>query len=109
MGLLKLIWKVLKGIMDHQLNAIKLHDCLHGCQADRRTDTMVIEAKMAQQLLYLKLKPFYGVFLYLRKAFDLMDQDCYIMILEGQAKRGFARSMMVCTNFYWYITICEGD
>ncbi len=72
-GLLKPIWKVLEQVMDRRLDAIKLHDCLHGCRADRGTGTGVIEAKLAQQLSYLKLKPFYGVFLDLRKAFDLMD------------------------------------
>jgi hypothetical protein len=72
-GLLEPIWKVLEHIMDRQLNAIKLHDCLHGCRAYRGTGTAVIEAKMAQQLSYLELKSFYGVFLNLRKAFDLMD------------------------------------
>ena len=43
----------------------------------------VIEAKMAQQLSYLELKPLYGVFLDLKKAFDSMDWDRCIMILEG--------------------------
>jgi hypothetical protein len=56
--LLKPIWKVLERIMDRRLNAIELHDCLHGCRAHRGTGTGVIKAKLAQQLLYLKLKPF---------------------------------------------------
>jgi len=43
----------------------------------------VVKAKMAQQLSYLELKPLYGVFLDLKKAFDSMDRDCCIMILEG--------------------------
>ncbi len=38
---------------------------------------------MAQQLSYLELKPFYGVFLDLKKAFDSMDRERCIMILEG--------------------------
>ena len=49
--------------MDRRLDAIKLHDCLHDCCAHRGTGTGVIEVKLAQQLLYLELKPFYGVFL----------------------------------------------
>jgi hypothetical protein len=34
-----------------------LHDCLHGCCTNRGTGTAVIKAKLAQQLLYLELKP----------------------------------------------------
>ena len=82
-GLLEPIWKVLKRIMDHRLNTIELHDCLHGCCSNHGTGTKVIKAKMVQQLSYFELKPFYEVFLNLRKAFDSMDRDCCIMILEG--------------------------
>jgi hypothetical protein len=39
------------------------HDSLHGCHNRRGTGTAIIEAKLAQQLSYLELKPFYGVFL----------------------------------------------
>jgi len=49
-GLLEPIWKVLERIMDCRLDAIELHDCLHGCRARCRTGTGVIEAKLAQQL-----------------------------------------------------------
>jgi hypothetical protein len=34
-----------------------------------------LEAKLAQQLAHMELKPFYGVFLDLRKAFDAMDRE----------------------------------
>ena len=47
-GLLEPIWKVLEWIMDCRLDAINLHDCLHGCRAKRGTGTAVIKAKMAQ-------------------------------------------------------------
>ena len=38
-GLLESIWKVLEKIMDRRLNAIELHDCLHGCRAHSGTGT----------------------------------------------------------------------
>ena len=38
-GLLDPIWKVLERIMDRRLDAIELHDCLHGCRARRGTGT----------------------------------------------------------------------
>jgi hypothetical protein len=83
-GLLGLIWKVLEQIMVHWLDANELHDCLHGCCANRGTGTKVIEAKLAQQLSYLELKPFFlGVFLDLKNAFDLMEREQCILILEG--------------------------
>jgi hypothetical protein len=97
-GLLEPIWKVLERIMDCRLNAIELHDCLHGCRAKRGTGTAVIEAKMAQQLSYLELKPFYGVFLDLKKAFDSMDRECCIMILEGY---GAGPRMIRLIRGYW--------
>jgi hypothetical protein len=61
--------------------------------------------KLAQQLSYLEMKPFYGVFLDLWKAFDVMDWEQCIMVLEGYSAgpqmirliRGFWRdSIMVC-------------
>jgi hypothetical protein len=82
-GLLEPIWKVIERIINHQLDAFNLHDSLHGCRNKHGTGTAIIEAKLAQQLLYLKLKPFYGVFLNLRKAFDAMDRERCILILEG--------------------------
>ena len=81
--LLEPIWKVLKWSMGHQLDKIKLHDCLHGCCANRGTGTAVIKAKLVQQLSYLELKPVFGIFLDLKKAFDLMDREHCTMILEG--------------------------
>ncbi len=45
--------------------------------------TAIIEAKLAQQLAYLELMPFYGVFLDLQKAFDAMDRDRCILIWKG--------------------------
>ncbi len=49
-------------MIDHRLDSIELHDSLHGCRNKRGTGTAIIEAKLAQQLSYLELKPFYGVF-----------------------------------------------
>ncbi len=82
-GLLEPIWKVLKWSMGHQLDKIKLHNCLHGCCANRGTGIAIIKAKLVQQLSYLELNPFFGIFLDLKKAFDLMDMECCIMIFEG--------------------------
>jgi hypothetical protein len=72
-GLLEPIWKVLKKVMDLRLEAIVLHNSLHGCLAFQGTGTGMIEAKLAQQLAHLEQTPFFGSFINLQKAFDAMD------------------------------------
>ena len=46
-GLLEPIWKVLEKVMDLRLEAIVLHNSLHGCLALQGTGTRIIEAKLA--------------------------------------------------------------
>ena len=105
-GLLEPIWKVLERIMDLRLDSIVLHDTLHGCRAHRGTGIAVIEAKLAQQLSYLELRPFYGVFLDLKKAFVAMDRERCIMILEGH---GVGPRMIRLIRNYWRdaIMVCR--
>jgi hypothetical protein len=100
------IWKVLECIRDRRLDAIELHNCLHGCRAHCGTGTGVIEAKLAQQLSYLELQPFYGVFLDLKKAFDSMDRERCILILEGY---GAGPRMIRLIRGYWRnaIMVCR--
>ncbi len=80
------------------MEAIELHDSLHGCCNKRGTGTAIIKAKLAQQLSYIELKPFYGVFLDLWKAFDAMDQERCIMLLEGY---GAEPRMIRLIRGYW--------
>ncbi len=61
--------------MDKRLNVVELYESLHGCRNGRGTETAIIEAKLAQQLAHLEQRPFFGVFLDLKKAFDSMDRD----------------------------------
>ncbi len=105
-GLLEPIWKCIERVIDHRLDSIELHDSLHGCCNKRGTGTAIIEAKLAQQLSYLELKPFYGVFLDLRKAFDAMDWEQCIMLLEGY---GAGPRMIRLIRWYWRdaIMVCQ--
>jgi hypothetical protein len=80
-GLLEPIWKVLEKVMDLRLEAIVLHDSLHGCLALQGTGTRIIEAKLAQQLAHLEQTPFFGIFIDLQKAFDPVDHGCCLEIL----------------------------
>jgi len=43
----------------------------------------VIEAKLSQQLAHIEQTPFYGVFIDLKKAFDAMDRERCLLLLEG--------------------------
>jgi hypothetical protein len=67
--------------MDLWLEAINLHDSLHGCLAEQGTGTGIIEAKLAQQLAHLEQAPFFGVFIDLMKVFDAMNQGRCLAIL----------------------------
>ncbi len=49
-GLLEPLWKVIERVIDKRLEAIALHDSLHGCHNGWGTGTTVIEAKLWQQL-----------------------------------------------------------
>jgi len=88
-GLLDPLWKVIECLIDARLNAIQfhVHDCLHGFVRKRGcgTGTAVLEAKLVQQLSYLRLRqaPMFGVFIDLEKAYDAMDRDRCIQILKG--------------------------
>ncbi len=104
-GLIEPVWKCIEQVIDHRLDTINLHDSLHGCRNNRGTGTAIIKAKLAQQLSYLELQLFYGVFLDLRKVFDAMDWELCLMMLEGYGAgpqvirliRGFWRdAIMVC-------------
>ncbi len=81
-GLLEPMWKVCECVMDKRLNGINLHKSLHGCRDRRGTGTAVIEAKLTQQLAYLEQLSFYGVFLDLKKAFNAIDCEHCLLILE---------------------------
>jgi hypothetical protein len=92
-------------VIDHQLDAIELHDSLRGCCSKRKTGTAITKVKLAQQLSYLELKPFYGVFLDLWKAFDVMDREQSIMLLEGYEAGPW---MIRLIRGYWHdaIMVC---
>jgi len=97
-GLLKLIWKVIERVIDKRLEAIALHDSLHGCRNGRGMGTAVIKAKLTQQLAHIEQAPFYGVFIYLKKAFDAMDREHCLLILEGH---GAGPSMRRLIHHFW--------
>jgi hypothetical protein len=97
-GLLEPIWKVIERVIDKRLEAIALHNSLHGCRNGRGTGTAVIEAKLSQQLAHIKQTPFYGVFIDLKKAFDAMDWERCLLLLEGH---GAGPNMRRLIRHFW--------
>jgi hypothetical protein len=66
----------------------------------------IIKAKLAQHHSYLETQPFYGVFLDLRKAFDAMDREQCIMILEGYGA-GPRMVQLICGFWQDAIMVCH--
>ena len=76
------IWKVVEIIVDRRLQVIDFHDALHGSVHQQGTSMAIIEAKLAQQYFHREQTPLYGIFIDLRKAFDALDRDRCLEILE---------------------------
>ncbi len=58
----------------------------------------MIKAKLTHQLAYIEQAPFYRVFINLRKAFNAMDRERCLFILEGH---GIGPSMRCLIRHFW--------
>ena len=102
------MWKVCECVMALRLNAFNLHYSLHGCCNARGTRTAGIKTKLAQQLAHLEQVPFYDVFFYLKKAFDAMDRERCLLILEGY---GVGPNMIRLIRNFWRdaVLVCRAS
>ena len=53
-GLLEVVWKVIKQAIDAWLKCVPMHNVLHGFRLGRNCDKNIMEAKLAQQLARLE-------------------------------------------------------
>ena len=83
-GLMEVVWKLVAAILNLWLTAsITYHKFIHGFQAGHGTDTSTLDAKLIQQLAALRGEALYVIFLGLHKAYDTLDRDICLEILEG--------------------------
>ena len=103
-GLLEISWKVIESILNRRIaSKVVFHDALHGFRARRGTGTACIEAKLLQQLSKMVQKTLHFIFLDLRKAYDTVDRERLLEILEGY---GIGPNVLGLVEFYWYHQCC---
>ena len=56
------------------------------------------EMKLAQQLAYMDQAPLYGIFIHLKKAYDVMDRGRCMEMLIGY---GVGQKMRELIQFFW--------
>ena len=82
-GLIEVIWKVIEKITDRRISGnVEYHDVLHGFRSRRGCGTANIEAKLQQQLAAMRQEVLYCIFLDLHKAYDALDRDRALEILQ---------------------------
>jgi hypothetical protein len=85
-ALLEVIYKLISSIINRRLGKAlnnRFHDGIHGFRESRGTGTASIEVKLLMQLAARTNKPLHMVFLDLKKAYDTLDRDRTLKILEG--------------------------
>ena len=83
-GLIDTLWKVVEALIDTRLRAsLQLHDVLQRLRAGRGTGADIMELDLAQELTNIDQDPLFLVFLDFSKAYDTMDRERLLIILEG--------------------------
>lgn len=98
-GLLCTIWKICSSIVNGRIqSAYDFHDTIHGFRQHRGTGTAIAEAKYTQQIAHHNAVPFYEIFLDLSKAYDTLDRDRTLRILQ---EIGLGPSLRRLLRNYW--------
>ena len=81
---MEVLWKVVAPILNGRITAsITYHFFLHGFWAGRGIGTSTLEDKLLQQLVAMSEEVLCVISLYLHKAYDALDSDRCLEILEG--------------------------
>ena len=81
--------KVVVVISNCLFNAyIAFHGVLYGFLASHGTDTTSLEAKLIQKLMAMKEEVLYAIYMDLHKAYDALDRDICLEILEWYSVEG---------------------
>ena len=83
-GLVEVIWKTVKWILNCRLTAdIQFHDTLYRLQTGRGTGTAYLESNIPQQLLTMREEILYDILLDIHKSHDSLNCDlCLDILLE---------------------------
>ena len=78
-----MVWKFCATVVNCRLNRSgTLHDALHGFRAGRGTGTATLEAKLAQELVWIAHEMLFHVFLDMQKVHDSLDRGQCMDILQ---------------------------
>ena len=80
---MKVLPRIIKKVLDKRLYLVELHEYLHGYRAKRGCGTGILEAKLVQQLAFVKQCPLYCIFIDLRKAYSVLGRGGCLEILRN--------------------------
>ena len=83
-ALLEILYKLVSSIINRRIGSkIEFDDAIHGFRPGRGTGTAIMEAKLLAQMRRRTDEPLFLIFLDLKKAYDTLDRDQAMRILEG--------------------------
>ena len=96
---LEIIWNVIESIVNWRIaSKVTFQASLHDFVANQRTGRVYIEAKLLYQMLQVVQKTLYYIFLDLHKAYNSVDWEQLLAILEGYRVGPNTLGLLL---FYW--------